>query len=435
MKWSKYNIVFELSNDKVGIFNSFKNSFIALSKETYQDVKKPEGEQIQIDKLPEDLLNSLIENKNIVESENEVINILKFKSYQDRFRDDVLDLAIAPTMDCNFYCFYCFEKYKHADYMTEETENNIIKYIQSFKADKLHILWFGGEPLLNFKSIKNISRKLFENQYDFEASIITNGYLLTKEKVDLLKSLNINSVQISLDGVGDVHNKRRTHKKGYETFDKIIENLDYLVKYAADNSVLVSIKVTVDKDNKQAFPDVFEYIRKRYPKELEQNVINVDVNFVNSSSNNDVSSCVLKSFDKIEYYKYLLDIGFDKKYVGFLLEPRLAITECMMRAVNSFGIGPNGYLYKCLEDFGNHDKTVGNINTRTFNNELFAKLTVAEDIFDNKTCTECSVMPVCGGGCPYSRLNNENEKKNDGFHCTMYKGHLSELLKMYYETV
>ena len=88
-----------------------------------------------------------------------------------------------------------------------------------------------------------------------------------------------------------------------------------------------------------------------------------------------------------------------------------------------------------MEDFGNYDKTIGNINSRTFNNELFAKLTVSEDIFDNKTCTECSFMPICGGGCPYSRLNKESEEDVSGFHCTIYKEHLSELLKMYYETI
>jgi uncharacterized protein len=259
--------------------------------------------------------------------------------------------------------------------------------------------------------------------------------LLTKEKVEWLKKLRITSIQITLDGIGEMHNGRRPHKKGYNTFDKIIKNLDYLVPYAEKHSILVSIKVTIDKVNKNVLPDIFEFIKTKYPKQFEKRIIDVSVNFVNNdASGNCVSSCVFQDNDKINYYKYLLEIGYDKKRIKYMLEPRLVISECMMRCVNSFGIGPDGNVFKCLEDFGNYDRTLGNINEPTFNNSLFAKLTIAKDVFDNKICRECSCLPLCGGGCPYKRLNDKTENSEiDEFQCTIHKKYLSELLNLYYE--
>lgn len=430
MLWSKYNFIFDINENKVGVYNSFTNAFVALSKEEYSGVEIKLN-QNKLDELPEELLHTFIKNKNIVDSDDDVFNIIKFKSYQSRFSKEVLNITIAPTVDCNFSCFYCFEQHKHNSYMNIETEKNVINFIKSFNTKRVHILWFGGEPLLNFKSIKSLTNELVKNKFDLSASIITNGYLLTKEKVDLLNELRINSVQISLDGVNEMHNVRRTHKKGYQTFNKIVENLDYLVEYTQQNPIQIPIKVTVDNNNKTAFPEVFNYIKQKYPEQFENRIIDVSIAFVNNEANGEnVSSCVFKNDDKINYYKYLRDIGFDKKRLKNLLEPRLNVSECMMRCVNSFGIGPDGYIYKCLEDFGNHSKTIGNINNKNFDNNLFAKLTIAKDVFDNNVCKDCSFLPICGGGCPYIRICTP--ESNDNFHCSIYKEYLSDILNMYY---
>jgi uncharacterized protein len=246
-----------------------------------------------------------------------------------------------------------------------------------------------------------------------------------------LDTLKIDSVQITLDGLEKVHNQRRTHKKGYNSFNKIISNLDYLVKYAEKNLIQISIKVNVDSNNKSAFPEVFSFIKNRYAAQFETRIIDVGLNFVsNDASGESFSSCVFKNYDKINYFKYLKDSGFDKNRLLRLLEPRFSISECMMRCINSFGIGPDGNIYKCLEDFGNQDKSIGNINSKKFDNSSFAKLTVGEDAYDNKTCRNCSYLPICGGGCPYIRINTNGD--NNVFHCSIYKDYLNEILNMYY---
>jgi len=64
-------------------------------------------------------------------------------------RDDVLNLTILPTEQCNFRCFYCYESFKLGK-MSKETSDSILKLVQK-RASTLKILtigWFGGEPLM-----------------------------------------------------------------------------------------------------------------------------------------------------------------------------------------------------------------------------------------------------------------------------------------------
>ena len=49
--------------------------------------------------------------------------------------------------------------------MDEETETAIIDYINSIKPRTLDITWYGGEPLMNFKTIERLTDKINELSY------------------------------------------------------------------------------------------------------------------------------------------------------------------------------------------------------------------------------------------------------------------------------
>lgn len=68
-----------------------------------------------------------------------------------------------PSSWCNFRCVYCFENnYFKKEYII--TLQDIISRIKLFLKNtiergifnKIHITWYGGEPLLDFKTIVNI---------------------------------------------------------------------------------------------------------------------------------------------------------------------------------------------------------------------------------------------------------------------------------------
>ena len=78
--------------------------------------------------------------------------------------------------------------------MSEETQDDVValaeRMLRFFGAKKLHITWFGGEPLMNAEVIWNLTprlRGLAEScGAEYSADIFTNGSLLTQETAQTL---------------------------------------------------------------------------------------------------------------------------------------------------------------------------------------------------------------------------------------------------------
>ena len=66
-----------------------------------------------------------------------------------------------------------------------------------------------------------------------------------------------------------------------------------------------------------------------------------------------------------------------------------------------------------------------NINTITLNRQLYG----ADPLYDPK-CSKCKYLPLCSGGCPIQRIENEFEGKNNNL-CCLYKGYLDKFMKIH----
>ena len=144
-----------------------------------------------------------------------------------------LHLILLPTEKCNFRCTYCYEKFEIGR-MKPEIQLAVCRLIEKRKGlRRLHIGWFGGEPLVAFEVVKKISR--FSHDYCaqkeifFSSDMTTNGYLLSPDRADILIRNGINSYQISLDGDEDAHNRTRIRANGRGSFGEIFDNLVQLL--------------------------------------------------------------------------------------------------------------------------------------------------------------------------------------------------------------
>ena len=264
MVWSKYNFLFQ-AEDKYLIYNSLTNSFAELDEETFRVLSKMKENNNIENILDLDLAKTLKSMKVLVEDDRDEINKIKFRVQKKRFYDKHMGLTINPTLQCNFACPYCFES-KHSNlYMTDEVENQIIEYIRKHSSVKsLHVTWFGGEPMLAFDRIVSLTNKMKELDLQYNAGMITNGYLFNKENILQLPSLDIKSIQITIDGTENLHNSRRFLKSGKGTFKKIVENIELLQKLVPQ--IRISIRVNIDQTNKQEFISVYNFFKERqYP--------------------------------------------------------------------------------------------------------------------------------------------------------------------------
>lgn len=116
----------------------------------------------------------------------------------------------------------------------------IAKYLNTPDYDEVEIDFFGGEPFLEFKTIKEVCEWVWankwKNKYVFFAT--TNGVLiLGKIKEWLRKYKNRFWVSLSLDGYRDSHNINRSN-----SFDKID------IQFFKDCWPTQTVKMTISKE-------------------------------------------------------------------------------------------------------------------------------------------------------------------------------------------
>ena len=70
---------------------------------------------------------------------------------------------------------------------------------------------------------------------------------------------------------------------------------------------------------------------------------------------------------------------------------------------------------------------VGNIDGKITNQSLLLRYLVGADPLEDSKCQGCFLFPVCGGGCPYSRIQQTYEEKDVNV-CPLIKDNLEEFL-------
>ena len=111
--------------------------------------------------------------------------------------------------------------------------------------EKTRITFMGGEPLIR-KDFFEVLQRVYDNPSIPNFGISTNGTLVDKTVVNKLKDLNINYVQVSLEGRKRINDEIR----GKGVFEKAISSLELFKKAG----IATSISMTVSKMNIAEIP-------------------------------------------------------------------------------------------------------------------------------------------------------------------------------------
>lgn len=399
------------------LYAPLSNGFAELDRGTYahlQTLQNSESEGNSFDRETEALLRKL---KVIDVDEEKEKNRYRFNIMSRRFNLNSLNLTINPTLSCNFACPYCFESSHPALFMTDEVEDDIISFIKSHKKiTHLNVTWFGGEPLLAFDRIVSLTKKMQALGLSYSAGMITNGYLLTEEKLAKFKELTISSVQITIDGNEETHNSRRFLKSGGDTYQRIMSNLEKVGKLAPDTRF--SIRVNIDRTNEQEYFEVYKTFRdKAIPN------VSVSPGFVNDSDENPnpcVCDSIAKSaFLKKAYYRY--------GQYNDIFYPSAEVSVCGVRNPNAVVIGPVGELYKCWNDVGDFSRSYGTLRKGITNEAILLEYLAGADHLADPDCNACIFLTRCDGGCPYNRIKDMKKgRKNSS--CSLFKENIEDFL-------
>ena len=410
MKESKFNVYFrEEEANKYVIFNSRTTALVVLDKreiDLYKYLKNNYFSYTTKDEL--ELLNGLKKGGFILEDDVDEIGMLRYLQKVAQNSIDSLSLTIAPTMACNFGCVYCYEgEHNCVEIMNDEVKERIIGLVagEIKKISVLNITWYGGEPLLEMDVIEELSKKFIElcekNNVFYTASIITNGYYLNVENAKKLNDLKIEMVQVTLDGIEEYHDKKRPLKNGGGTFEKIISNL-IDIKGILKNGI--SLRINTDHYNKDSVKEVIQLLREYdLLNDIHPYLGHVDAtnDFYDSKKClSEEEFLMIRDDFRKELSKYQ-NGNLEKRY------PIVKLNSCMADSRGGLVIDPKGNISKCWCDIGYSEYEIGNIKEGIKNYDRLIKY-CNYDVFSDEKCQGCNVIPLCLGGCPKRRVENNN---------------------------
>ena len=369
--------------DNFYIINNVDKSILELENEYLNDLKK-------FFKYGTENIDS--ELKKFLYNNHVLLTISETKQYLNNFfkyMENTLEITILITEQCNFRCKYCYEKFEYGEIELNDL-NIIIDFIENeikrhaFK--KMHISWFGGEPLLSLDKIIYAQERInsFVKKYNMviDSSMTTNGYLLSIQVFKKLIELNINKYQITIDG--NNHNDLRVLENGEPTLNMILNNIREICDSPYDFKIYLRHNVTAN-DWDCSWYDVIK------------NIIHQDKRFkIIIEPVSDLGN--LKSNLKLLYNNYDLltkHIEYAKKIDLDVCELNFNFsTYCYAKLKNSYVFRSNGKILKCTVDL---DSEYNNIekkknNTITMNQNKNHKLTQK---YFNDRCFLCSHFLIC----------------------------------------
>ncbi|MGV8146287.1 MAG: radical SAM protein [Alkaliphilus sp.] len=416
---SQYNIDYIQDNYFV-IFNLFTKKgikIVSTDKEYIEKIIQTPNEFID-----EDVFDLLLKEGFVTGDDNYQINILKKRHRSLIFGDEILDINVMPTYDCNFRCIYCFQKRLENTEMTDQVEGRIIKFLSANLKEhkKLYLNWFGGEPLIMKERIIRLNKRIRElcrkNKVTYVARMTTNGYELDVETFKQLFRNNVFIYYVSLDGVKSVHDKQRPHENGDSTYDKIIENLIEIKSQIKSSLFRIDIRVNISKSN-------LVHMDKFLIKYSE--LFGDDQRFYLILDKVQEWGEKAASMNKelIEYKKITYWADKARKHginMGNFVVDTLDTQICQAPKKNGFVIMYDGSIRKCQMAMENEltrdNDLIGYIDKEgsLIKYQDKEKKWVKENL--DKKCEKCVALPIClGSKCIYTRefLGESCEKIKD----------------------
>jgi len=411
MYFSKHNIISKIKgSNEYFLINPLTKQADVLSQE--------DGEKI-INKdysMPE-----LAEKKYVLtkEEENEIFN-KEYLNFIDNRETDEVQIFFAPWYACNFACSYCFQdEYTNPnDLVKEEIIDSFFEYIETtFAGRNKYITIFGGEPLLSTGKHKELITSFINKAtaHKLDIAVVTNGYYVN-EYIDVLKTASVREIQVTVDGMHEVHDKRRMLKGGKESFSKIVEGIDALI----NNNIPVNLRMVIDRENINELPKLAKFsIEKGWTKsglfktqlgrnyELHHCQTNNQRLYSRVSMYEDVYNLIQEYPEILEFHKPGFSISKFLWEQGEMPDP---LFDSCPGTKTEWAFDYTGSIYSCTATVGKTEERLGTFwPTVELDTEQIEEWE-DRDVLSIEKCKDCNVQLACGGGCASVAKNNNNNK-------------------------
>ena len=406
---SKYTLIYPYKSKQYLVFNTLSNAVIKINKSLKEILENLPKEEKHLSEQSH--IRDLLEKGIIINEDVDEDNKVQKKVDAIKHQETCLKVTILTTNKCNFGCPYCFESGIKGDkFLNDAAANKVIEWIiqrATLKAYKtINLCFYGGEPLLNLKAIKIISRKIKswtkKNDLVFTMSMVSNGSLLTPAVVDILMPYGFELVQITLDGEKEHHDKSRPFLKGnHSSFDIVLKNIT-----ASVDKINIVLTINVDRNNLSGIRNLSDLLVK---KGLHKKIMGVgfapimpSLSELKTTLSSETISDSVSIDELVKLQKEFAHKGFNTRRASF---PGNSCS--LLNEDSDITIDVNGDLYKCNVLIGHPEYVAGHISSQEYNK--FHKKMVALSVWQMEECYSCAYLPLCNLGCRYKALVKNND--------------------------
>jgi len=152
---------------------------------------------------------------------------------------------------CNLACKHCYSISADKDFSGELSTQEVYAVMDDLDAFGVPVLILsGGEPLLR-PDIFDISRRAKDG--GFYVGLSTNGTLINADNIKDIAGAGYNYVGISLDGIGETHDRFRRMQGAFDASM-------HAIHLCQDLDIKVGIRFTMTADNSHHLPEMLQLL-------------------------------------------------------------------------------------------------------------------------------------------------------------------------------
>jgi uncharacterized protein len=395
--WSVFNHKCK-RDDSYRIYNTLTKGIIDIECESYDYLQKCFNSKDLNDDVKEAIV-SLIDQGYISNFEDQWGDFYVNQKKDYKNLTGSMMLYYIPSWMCDFRCTYC-HYYNNIQNQSFDSDEQIrqsaiyaAKYINLLYCKfnepiTITVVLYGGEPLLSLEKhllfLSTLQEQKASENTTYSVVVITNGFNLSEENIKSLVKFNVKGMQITVDGEPEIHNKRRIHENGGETFTTIIENTKTACMIY---SIPITLRINVDENNIHSVPSLLKNIRDYGIK--KNLILSISPVFSNVNVQGAVfNKSVLTGFRNI--YKAAAEFNY----------PFVFPTTACSYFSSEFLVIANNKAYSCPSMSASDMDAICSINDTPIVNNKPLEL--------SKKCKQCKWVPLCGGGCTYQNIKDNS---------------------------
>lgn len=344
-----------------------------------------------------ELRAQLIAEGFLIDDDSDELSALQARWDLSKSGQGEFGLQIGTTMQCNFRCPYCYEEHI-SQFLSDTHQRGLAAFVARNASNwrKLTVNWFGGEPLLRPGIIETLSEAFQQScaaaGTEYDAAIITNGYLLTARNAAILAAGRVRELQITIDGDRARHDARRFLVNGRGTYDDIVRNIrDHHALFSK-----INLRINIAGHSVGDFEAILDDLAPARKTIVVGPMLTQTVD--EADGRDQVSDAYLDSIDCIDRVSRIAQTrGF--RVTGGLRAPGQIFCSAYNR--NFFSVDAYGDVHKCVPMVGKRAHRIGTIAET---GEMVWERPDGGhawdfDPFADAECLACRFLPVCMGGC------------------------------------